>query len=309
MSRALALTLAVVCGTAMAAQARINGELGSRLGNGVAAAAVSFGSGLLILLAITAALPQARRGLRNVLGAVRGGTLRWWQCTGGAFGAALVASQGLTVTTLGVALFSVAVVCGQVTSSLLADRAGAGPGGPQPVTGPRLLGAGLALAAVAVAVADRLSATSDVALAATAVLAGAGIAWQQAINGRVREAAGGALPATLLNFATGTAVLVTVLAAVTAVRGLPGQLPPEPWLYLGGSLGIVFIAVAVTIVRVLGVLLLGLGMVAGQLAGSVALDLIAPAPGHQLAANTLAGTALALCAVAAGTFRRRSPAR
>ena len=42
----LALSGAVLIGMMTAAQARINGELGLRLGDGLLAAAISFGSGL-----------------------------------------------------------------------------------------------------------------------------------------------------------------------------------------------------------------------------------------------------------------------
>ena len=51
----LALVIALLCGALVALQSRINGELGSRLGDGFTAAAISFGSGLVILAIALAA--------------------------------------------------------------------------------------------------------------------------------------------------------------------------------------------------------------------------------------------------------------
>ncbi|ERK73587.1 hypothetical protein N136_00043, partial [Leifsonia aquatica ATCC 14665] len=62
----LALLIAMVCGAGVALQSRINGELGRRLDDGFTAAAISFGSGLVILLAALAIAPAGRRGLRRV---------------------------------------------------------------------------------------------------------------------------------------------------------------------------------------------------------------------------------------------------
>ena len=59
--------------------------------------------------------------------AARAGALRPWQLLGGVAGASLVASQGITVGTIGVALFVVAVVAGQTSSGLAVDHAGLGP--------------------------------------------------------------------------------------------------------------------------------------------------------------------------------------
>jgi bacterial/archaeal transporter family-2 protein len=61
---------------------------------------------------------------------------------------------------------------------------------------------------------------------------------------------------------------------------------------------VLFIGAAAAIVPITGVLLLGLGAVAGQLVGAVLLDLFLPTGGDQLTATTLIGTALTLVAVA-----------
>ncbi|MFC0099444.1 DMT family transporter [Micromonospora marina] len=287
----------------VAVQSRINGELGVRLADGIAAAVVSFGVGLLILLVLVPATPGGRRGLAALRGALRTGTLRPWQCLGGVCGAFLVATQGLTIGALGVAVFTVAVVAGQSGSSLLVDRAGIGPTGRQPVTPNRLIGAVLTVLAVLLAVGDRLGDPDALALALLPLAAGVGIAWQQAVNGRVRAASGSAMTATLVNFTVGTAALLVTFAVDLAVRGRPaGAFPDEPWLYLGGPLGIVFIALAAALVRFTGVLLLGLATIAGQIVGAVLLDLVLPTAASHPGLDTLLGAALTMVAVLVAAF-------
>ncbi|SBT54603.1 DMT family transporter [Micromonospora narathiwatensis] len=296
--RVAGVGLATASGVAVAVQSRINGELGVRLADGIAAAVVSFGLGLLVLLVLVPATPGGRRGLAALRAALREGSLRPWQCLGGVCGALLVATQGLTIGTLGVAVFTVAVVAGQSGSSLLVDRAGIGPTGRQPVTPYRLVGAALTVLAVLLAVSDRLGDPGALALALLPLAAGVGIAWQQAVNGRVRGAAGSALTATLVNFTVGTLALLATLAVEVAIRGRPaGGFPSEPWLYLGGPIGIVFIALAAAIVRFTGVLLLGLATIAGQVVGAVLLDVLLPTAASHPGPTTLVGAALTLVAV------------
>ncbi|GID94485.1 DMT family transporter [Amorphoplanes digitatis] len=304
--RVAGVLFALIAGVALAVQSRINGELSIRLGDPIGAAVVSFGSGLLVLAVLVPLLPAGRAGLRRLRDGLRVRQIRPWQCVGGMCGAFLVATQGLTVPTLGVAVFVVALVAGQSSSSLLVDRAGAGPAGPQPVTTPRLAGAVLTVCAVLLAVGDRIGHPSALALAVLPLLAGVGIAWQQAVNGQVRVVSGSAMVAGLVNFAMGTSVLLVALAVSVTLRGFPGRLPSGPWwLYAGGVLGIVFIAVGAAVVRYTGVLLLGLGMIAGQVTGALLLDGIVPGAAGRPGWNTLLGAVLTLVAVGVAVLRGR----
>ncbi|GAA2811689.1 DMT family transporter [Crossiella cryophila] len=306
--RALAVSATVLAGVGLAGQARMNGEFGARLGNGFAASLLTTAGGLLVLLAVVPALPAGRRGIRKLREAVRDGGLRWWHCAGGIAGALIVGGQGVTVTSLGVAVFTVAIVAGTVTGSLAADRWGLGPGGVQPVTTARLGGALLCVLAVAVAGLDRFGDTSTLVLVALPLVAGAAGAVQSAFNGRVAAAAGSPWPATTLNFLVATLTLGLLLAVQVAVQGWPGRpFPAEPWFYLAGMIGIAVVAVATLAVREIGVLVYGLASVAGQLLGAVVLDAVTPGPAPTLA--TWAGAALTLIAVLlAARTRRVSPA-
>ncbi|WP_067648545.1 DMT family transporter [Nocardia harenae] len=298
-------------GAGVAVQARINGALGARLHDGIAAATVSFLVGLVALLLAALFDRRVRAGLHRVRAAVADRSLRPWQLLGGLCGAFFVAGQGLTVAAIGVTAFTTAAVAGQLISSLVVDRLGLAPSGRTPVTPRRLAGAVLGIGAVALAAVGQHGAPAaavsllpdipPVLLVLLPALAGVGLAWQQAVNGRV-GAVGGPAAAALVNFVAGLLLLVPVAAAVLAIRGLPATPPPEPWLYLGGLIGVVFIAVAAFTVRWIGVLLLGLTSVAGQLSAAVLLDVLT-APG--LSTPAVAACALTLLAVLTATLTPR----
>ncbi|WP_235492637.1 MULTISPECIES: DMT family transporter [unclassified Leifsonia] len=292
-----AVACAVVSGVLVAVQSRINGELGRQLGDGFAAALISFGSGLVILLIALALWRPGRAGFRRLPAALRDGRLRWWMLLGGAAGAFLVLTQGLTAAVLGVALFSVATVAGQSISGLLVDRTTLVSGGPRPLTVPRVVGAVLAILAVIVSVATQLNGDAPFWMLLLPFLAGLGLGWQQAVNGRVRESAESALTATVGNFAVGTVVLLVAFLVHALIVGWPQSLPTELWLYLGGVIGCVFIAAAAVLVRITGALLLSLAMIAGQLVAAVVIDTTLPGHAGSLAVTTVVGTVLALAAV------------
>ncbi|WP_433660885.1 DMT family transporter [Nocardia sp. CA-128927] len=308
----LGLGFGFCIGAGVAVQGRINGALGARLHDGIAAATISFGSGLLILVIAFAFSGRLRDGAAKVRNALSAGTLRPWHLLGGLCGAFFVACQGLTVAAIGVTAFTVAVVAGQLLSSLVVDRLGVGPSGRTPVTALRFGGAALAVLAVLIAgaghsgapagplsVPDSLRGAPTALLIILPALAGIGLAWQQAVNGRVGEV-GGPLSATLVNFCVGLIALVVIEAVVLIGSGLPDEFPTQPWLYLGGLIGIAFIALATITVRWIGVLLLGLTSVAGQLLMSIVLDIATPTSAG-LSITAVVGSALTLVAVGIAT--------
>ncbi|GAB5080671.1 DMT family transporter [Arthrobacter sp. AD-310] len=307
------LPLAVGAGLAIPAQGRINGALGARLDDGVTAAVVSFSTGLLVMILISLVLPRGRAGLARILPVVRSRAFPRPYVLAGGIGALFVFAQTFTVGILGVALFTVATVTGQTVSGLLVDRLGLGPAGRKSVTGIRIIGCILTIAAVAWAVSPRFAASGpgtgpDGGAAALLlplllpVAAGFLMSFQQAMNGTATVHYGTPIAATLVNFIAGCLVLWTVLGIKVAVAGPGNPLPGEWWYYLGGPMGCVFIGLGALLVRTLGVLVTGLGMIAGQLLGSLALDVFLPAPGSVVALPTVLGTVLTLAAIILATL-------
>lgn len=303
----IAVAGAVLIGALTALQARINGSLGAELGDGFVAAAISFSSGLVILVAVSAAVPQGRRGFTRLVSGIRSRTIPAWMLLGGLAGAFTVASQGLTVATIGVALFTVGFVAGQTTGGLVLDRVGYGPAGVVPVTVRRVVGALLAIGGVVVCLAgDAVGGVPPWMLIVPAV-AGAGVAWQQGTNGRLRVRVDSPLTATLVNFVGGTVVLAVAAFVHVGVVGGPRAVPTDPWLYIGGAVGVVYIFLSAVVVRRTGVLLLGLGSVVGLLTTSVLLDALWPAPAAPSTSVALLAAAVAIAGVvvAAVPLRRR----
>ena len=73
----LAIVFALACGALTALQSRINGQLAHTIDDPYTAAAISFGSGLVILLVVLAAWRPGRQGFRRVALALRERRLAW----------------------------------------------------------------------------------------------------------------------------------------------------------------------------------------------------------------------------------------
>lgn len=303
---AVALVAAFGTGVVVATQGRLNGELGLRLGDGFLAAFISFASGLVVLAIASLFWRPGRRGVLRVAAALRERSIPWWLVLGGAGGAFFVLGQGLTIGSLGVALFTIAVVSGQTVSSLLLDHRGLALMPATPATPRRVVGAALAVVAVGIAVSDRLR--PDVPYPALLIPLAAGllVGWQQAVNGQVRQVSGSAFTATLGNFVVGTVVLGVALLAHVAVVGWSPEFPAEWWLYLGGLAGCVFIGAQAVIVRLTGVLLMGLALLAGQVVASMVFDVAVPVSGTGLHLVTVIGGVLVLVAVVVAALPGRT---
>jgi transporter family-2 protein len=300
------LPMAVAAGLFIPLQGRINGALGAALDDGIAAAVVSFSTGLVVMAVISVVLPKGRAGVVRILPALRERQFPPYYVLAGCIGALFVFAQSFTVGILGVALFTVAAVTGQTLSGLLVDRIGIGPAGKRPITGIRVVGSVLTVAAVAWAVSPKFSAGESgpqlfVPLLLP-VLAGFLMSFQQAMNGTATVHYGSPIAATAVNFVAGGTLLWVAWLAKLAVAGPGNPLPAQWWYYLGGPLGCIFIGVGALLVRSLGVLVTGLGMIAGQLLGSLGLDLMLPVPGTVVALPTVLGTLLTLGAIILATL-------
>ncbi|UQN14940.1 DMT family transporter [Gulosibacter sp. ACHW.36C] len=293
-------------GICSATQARVNGSLGASIASGVHAATISFLVGLLVLILITLLVPSAKRGLGSVVRAVRTRHLPWYGLGGGVLGAVFVLAQGVAVPTLGVAMFMTSMVLGQLLGSLLVDATGFLGAPKRNLSVFRVAGAILTgIAVVVIGLGTELT-LAALPLLVLGVFAGACVSLQMAVTGLVNVHSGEAVAPGLINFFVGAVVLA--LAAVLAQAAgwvAPAPLPgaDEWYLYVGGALGVLYLIVVAAVVRHLGVFLLTLSVVAGQLIGALLFDLAA---GH-VSILVLVGVPLAFLGIVVAnlsTFRR-----
>ena len=307
--------LAALSGVLIALQARANGELSHRLDNGLQAALVSFGSGLLIILIITPFSSHIKEGIANLRGAIVRKEIARWKLFAGALGGSFVAIQTQIVPLIGVAIYSVASIAGQTAMSLVVDRIGLTGGGKKLISPRRVTAAFITVFAVLVSVWDRIDANNLSMIAVTAgCIAGAVVGVQRALNGQINEHSHQSFTTSLLNFITGTSFLVIlILAGVVLGKNELSPLPAGPWwIYTGGVIGVIYIAFTSTIVQHLGVLTFTLFSVGGQLAGSLIIDLVSPTDGVSVSAYLITGLAMTYIGVIAGgvgNLRVKKPQR
>jgi transporter family-2 protein len=295
--------LAALSGLLIALQARANGELSHRLGNGLQAALVSFTSGLIIIVVIALFNPSIKEGVRTLRSAVIAKAIPPWTLFAGMLGGSFVAVQTQIVPLIGVAIYSVAAIAGQSAISLLVDRVGLTGGGKKQITPRRVTAAFVTVFAVFISVADRLDGR-DLSIAAVllGVLAGAIVGVQRALNGQINEHSHQSFTTSLLNFAMGTIFLLIILLFAMTLGGMKlSPLPAGPWwIYTGGVIGVIYIAFTSTIVQHLGVLTFTLFSVGGQLVGSLVIDLVSPTDGVSVSAYLVTGIVMTYAGVVAG---------
>jgi transporter family-2 protein len=139
----LFLLLALIAGVTVPVQGALNNRLAGTLENPILAALVSFivGTSALAVYVVASGTPVGNLSL------IRGAPVMSW--TGGLFGAFFVTSTVLLIPRLGVAMTFGLVVAGQMLMSLVFDNFGLLGVEVKPVNVPRVLGAILVIAGVA----------------------------------------------------------------------------------------------------------------------------------------------------------------
>lgn len=299
--------LAALSGVMIALQARANGELSYRLDNAPQAALVSFSSGLFFITIYAIFSPKIKEGIKHLRSAVRSGEIPKIRLLAGSLGGAFVALQTSVVPLIGVALYSVASIAGQSAVSLLVDRIGLTGGGVKLISPRRIAAAFITVIAVLVSVIDKLEADNFQLFALLlAVIAGALVGVQRALNGQINEHSQNSYTTSLLNFITGTSFLTLFIIILIALGRVELQpLPIGPWwIYTGGVIGVIYIAATSLIVQHLGVLTFTLFSVGGQLIASLLLDIYSPTQGVSVSWYLVSGIAMTYIGVLVGGVRQ-----
>jgi transporter family-2 protein len=114
-SRTLAIVLTVSAGALTATQANVNGRLGRGVGT-MQAATISFGVGLVVIVALTLIFGG---GFGPI---AKAASLPRWTLVGGAMGAAIVVISLVSVRVLGTGGLTAAMISGQLTLAVVIDR-------------------------------------------------------------------------------------------------------------------------------------------------------------------------------------------
>ena len=295
--------LALLSGVLISLQTRANGELSHLMNNGLEAALVSFGSGLIIILIVTPFNPHIKEGISNLRASVVRKEIARWKLLAGALGGSFVAIQTQVVPLIGVAVYSVASIAGQTAISLIVDRIGLTGGGKKLISPRRLLAAFITVLAVLVSVLDRINANNLSKFAVIGgCISGALVGIRSALNGQINEHSRQSFTTSLLNFITGTTFLVILMLGGLILGKI--QLSPLPagpwWIYTGGVIGVIYIAFISTIVQHLGVLTFTLFSVGGQLISSLIIDFVSPTNGVRVSYYLITGIAMTYLGVIAG---------
>jgi transporter family-2 protein len=227
----------------------------------------------------------------------------------GVLGASFVAISTHVVPIVGVAFFTVASLAGQTVISLWVDHIGVAGGVKTVITKRRVISALITVIAIIVSAWDRF-AMSDLPMFAIifAILAGSAVGVQRALNGQINSFSKKSLATSQLNFITGTAFLLLLLLLRSAFtnQSVMNFTSGPWWVFLGGSIGVIYIAITALAVQYLGVLEFTLFSVSGMLVGSLLLDLLLPTQGTQISPYLIAGIFLTYLGVIANGQSRFS---
>lgn len=290
----LLMLATILAGTLSPMQSAVNGELGHWLNDGNACAVISFASGLVVMFFIIIARKETRQQFASIPSLIKNRKIPLWNWFAGLCGAMVVFSEGASASALGVATFQTALISALILSGLLCDRFGIGVEEKKYFTSYRIIGAIFAIIATIFVVSPQWHSTAFIILAVLPFMAGLLAGWQPAGNAKVAEATGSMLVSITWNFIVGFAVLGIALLVRIAMGHVSFQLPDTWWMYLGGPLGLMSIGLMAILVRGLGLLMLGVASTAGQLLGSVLIDVLIPALGNTVYLVTLIGTVCAL---------------
>ena len=291
--------LTLVVGALSSVQSRANGQLSIDIHNAIGAAMISNLVGWTMLWVLLFGRRKERTSLRLLLQAIKNRELHWWEIVGGAGGAFFLSIQSIAVPQVGVALFTICTVGGQAAASLLVDKIGLSMNGKQRITWPRVFAAVMTMLAVTISVyPDLLTVNFKVITVILSVMVGAVASFQHALNSRVNHVSQRPIVTTWVNFLVGTFCLAIALGIDLARHGSIGTLPTNIWVYVGGPCGLIFIAVASSVVKHLGVLNFILFSVTGQLIGALLLDWLLPAHKGALSSYLIFGTAMTLGSIA-----------
>ena len=300
---ALFVPMSLVAGALLAVQAGANTQLSKVTGSPFAATLLqlSVGTVALTLLALAGGSVIALADLTQV---------PWWHALGGTASALFVVSTILLFPRLGAVVSVGLIIAGQMLASLFLD--GFGLLGV-PATGfgaSTLVGSLAVLAGTAAIVLGQTGALSDLSTSKLgwillALLAGAVLPVQGAVNGLLRADIGAPITVGAVSFLVATLAMALAMLVIAAFADLPkpnlSNVRGMPWWgWLGGFVGALYVTTMFTAIPVIGTAAAVGLTVAGQQVASVFVDRHGwfRLPVRPVSSVRLAGVAVLLVGVA-----------
>ena len=299
---ALFVPLSLVAGGLLAVQAGANTQLSKATGSPFAATTIQVVIAVALLLVVAAATGTifAIRGLPAV---------PWWHATGGIATAIYVASTILLFPRLGAVVAVGLFITGQMLASLGLDTFGVLGVPRQPADAATIIGTIAVLVGAAAIVFGQKDATRELSVSKLgwillALLAGAVLPVQGAINGLLRHDIGAPFVVGTISFAVATLSMVLALLATLVVTDAPkpqlSGLARMPWWgWLGAFCGATYVTTVFTAIPVIGTAAAVGLTVAGQQIASLFVDRYGwfRLPQREISALRTAGVALLLIGV------------
>jgi bacterial/archaeal transporter family-2 protein len=300
---ALFVPISLLAGGLLAVQAGANTQLSKATGSPFAATTiqVSIAGALLLLVAAATGTIAAFRSLPGV---------PWWHAIGGLATAIYVASTILLFARLGAVVAVGLFIAGQMVASLALDTLGALGVPRQPAEAATLVGMLAVLAGAAAIVLGQKGATNELSGSKfgwilLALLAGAVLPVQGAINGLLRLDIGAPFVVGTISFAVATLAMAVVLLITLVLPDAPrpqlSGLAKMPWWgWLGAACGATYVTTVFTAIPVIGTATAVGLTVAGQQIASLFVDRYGwfRLPQREISALRFAGVALLLVGVA-----------
>jgi bacterial/archaeal transporter family-2 protein len=272
---ALFVPLSLLAGGLLAVQAGANNQLSQATGSPFVATTIQ-----VIIAGVLLLTGAAATGTVLAFGSLAG--VPWWHATGGVATAIYVASTILLFPRLGAVVTVGLFIAGQMLASLSLDTFGALGVPRQPPQAMTILGSLAVLAGAAAIVLGQKGATNDLSLAKVgwillALLAGAVLPVQGAINGLLRSDIGAPFVVGTVSFAVATLAMALVLLIVLAMTDAPkpqlAGLAGMPWWgWLGAFCGATYVTTMFTAIPVIGTAAAVGLTVAGQQIASLFVD-------------------------------------
>lgn len=296
------MPLSLLAGGLLAVQAGANAQLSRATGGAFAATTIQVLVAGALLLAAAAAT-----GTLPAFGDLPG--VPWWHATGGIATAIYVASTILLFPRLGAVVTVGLFIAGQMAASLALDTSGMLGVPQQSLQWPSIAGALAVLVGAAAIVLGQKDATRQLSGAKLgwvllALLAGAVLPLQGAINGLLRDDIGAPFVVGATSFAVATLVMVAVLLVTLVATDSPkprlAGLSDMPWWgWLGAFCGATYVTTVFTAIPVIGTATAVGLTVAGQQIASLFVDAYGwfRLPRREISALRYAGVAALLAGV------------